>query len=71
MTANFNLSLLPATLRFGIAVVVALVLAFAWIAAEHESHGAVIVAGTSLRTTHVMLPTVEIIGHRAATRTNA
>jgi hypothetical protein len=71
MNAQLNLSLLPSSMRFAIAVAVALVLSMAWIAAEHESHDAVVVAGTSIKTTHVRLPMVEVIGRRAAMRTNA
>jgi hypothetical protein len=67
------LDLLPATARFGIAVAVALVLSIAWIGAQHESHDAVLVAGNTLssRITHITLPTVQVIGKRAAARTSA
>jgi hypothetical protein len=70
-TADLNMSLLPATARFAIAVAVAVVLSVAWIAAEHESHDAVIVAGSNMSVRHVILPMVEIVGKRSAARTNA
>lgn len=67
------LDLLPATARFVVAVAVALALSAAWIAAEHQSHDAVLVAGTQMssRITHITLPAVQIIGKRVAGKTNA
>jgi hypothetical protein len=72
MNTTAHLNLLPASARFAIAVVVALVLALAWIAAERESHEAVIVAGNSLssRITHVTLPSVEVVARRPSGKTN-
>ncbi len=70
-TAPLNMSLLPAAARFGIAVAVALVLSAVWMAAEHESHDAVIVAGSQISVTRVMLPMVEIVGKRTTLKTNA
>jgi hypothetical protein len=60
--------LLPAVARFAIAAAIAAVLAIAWIGAEHESHDAVLVAGTALKShpLQIMLPKVEVIGRRAA-----
>jgi hypothetical protein len=67
------MNLLPAAARFGIAVAVALALCVAWIAAERQSHDAVLVAGTTLssRVTHITLPSVQIIGKRVAGKANA
>lgn len=58
---------LPAAVRFAIAVAIAAVLAAVWIGAEHESHDAVLVAGTAIKNQplHLLLPKVEVIGHRA------
>lgn len=58
---------LPAAARFAIAVVIAAVLAAAWLGVEHESHDAVLVAGTAIKNQplHVLLPKVEVVGHRA------
>lgn len=70
-TVDFKLPLVPAPLRLGVAVVVALVLALAWLTAERESRDAVIVAGTNIRTTHILLPAVEIIGRRGAAGAHA
>ena len=58
---------LPAAVRFAIAAAIAAVLAVAWIGAEHESHDAVLVAGSAIKNQplHVLLPRVEVIGHRA------
>lgn len=58
---------LPAAARFAIAVAIAAVLAVAWIGAEHESHDAVLVAGTAIKNhpLRILLPKVEVIGHRA------
>lgn len=73
LSLDLNLGLLSATARFGIAVAVALVLAIAWIGAQRESHDAVLVAGNQLssRITHITLPTVQVVGKRAASKSNA
>src|SRR5947207_658951 len=50
-TANHFASqpLISAGARFAIAAAIAAALAVAWVGAEHESHGAVIVAGTAMK----------------------
>jgi len=60
--------LLTAGARFGIAAAVAVVLAIAWGSAERESRDAVLVAGTAMKAqaVHITLPSVEIVGRRAA-----
>jgi hypothetical protein len=59
--------LLPAIARFAIAAAIAAALAVAWIGAEHESHGAVLVAGNAMHshTAQVTLPKVEVVGRRS------
>ena len=62
------LPLVPALSRFVVAAAIAALLSVTWIAAAHESHNAVDTTGWILSggKNFVKLPTVEIIGHRAA-----
>jgi hypothetical protein len=59
--------LVSPVLRFAAAVAVAAVLSIVWIAAGHESANAVQSSEWAIaKATLVHLPTVEIVGHRAA-----
>lgn len=60
--------LLPASLRWAVAVAVAALLAVALITAREASHEAVETAAATFSrgTAHVTLPTVEIVGRRQA-----
>jgi hypothetical protein len=73
LTANFAprapQPLLPALARFAIAVAVGLALTAVWVAAESQSHQAVdmsTMAISSPAVQYVSLPTVTVIGTRAA-----
>jgi hypothetical protein len=60
-------ALLPAAERIAIALAVGAVLTIAWLSAEHESRGAVIVAEQAMKAQplHISLPTVQVTGRRA------
>ena len=61
--------LLPALARFAIAVAVGLALTAVWVEAESQSHQAVDMSSMALSAPtvqHVTLPTVTVIGTRAA-----
>jgi hypothetical protein len=68
MNITATTELIPTGARFAIAAAVAAALAVAWIAAEHESHDAVVVAGTAMKAqaVRVTLPAVEIVGRRSS-----
>lgn len=59
--------LIDAGIRFAIAAAVAALLAIAWVAAEHESRDAVVVAGVALKSQplRITLQPVEVVGRRA------
>lgn len=67
-TTDFNTQLVSTGARFAIAAAVATALAVAWIAAEHESERAVVVAGTAMKAQaqRITLPAVEIVGRRSS-----
>ena len=58
--------LLPALVRFAIAVAVGVALTAVWIGAESQSERAVDTSTIALNTRHVQLPAVTIIGTRIA-----
>ena len=60
-------ALLPGAERVAIALAVAAVLCIAWLSAEHESRGAVIVAEKAMKAQplHSTLPTVQVTGRKA------